>query len=455
MRFARAVFIGAGVYGAVVRVGGVLLLMLLCVAPPAHAQSPLTLADAIARARAHNPEAGSTAAAEQEAAQRVAEMRAGYWPKVDLAETWQRGNAAGFVFSSRLAERRLAAPDFALDVLNHPAAADAFRTTISIEQPLFNRTIAANVREASVARQMAGTSRQLVDQLLAANVTDAFGRALIAAARVRSTVAVVETARADRELAGNRRDAGRVTEADVLQLDVYLARAVAAQMEAVADERVARARLNQLMGDPLDAVFSLDPEPATVSIDTTEPAALEAAALRDRPEVLLARQQEQRAAAAVGAAHAAFLPTIAAQGGWDLDGGQWNARSTSWMVGAVARINLFNGFADKARLAAARYELTRRAFDKDGAESLARLDVLAAIARLEAARAQEAVGRTAADQARASHRIVRDRYAGGLADITTLLRAADAIDQADQQQTAARVGVLVAAANLQRAIGKL
>ena len=429
--------------------------MVLCAARPAHAQSPLTLADAIARARAHNPEVGSAAAAEREAAQRVAEVRGGYLPKVDLAETWQRGNAPGFVFSSLLAERRFAAPDFGLGVLNHPAATDNFRTAISVEQPLFDRAISARLREASVGREMAGTSRRLIDQELAAGVTDAFGNALIAAARVRSATAVVETARADRELAGSRRDSGRVTDADVLQVDVYLARALAAQVEAVGDERVARAQLNQLMGDPLDAAYSLDPEPPAVSIDISNPGALQSAALKDRPEVVLARQEEQRAAATVAAAHAAFLPTISAQAGWEFDGARWNERSASWVVGAVARINLFNGFADNARLAAARSEVTRRAFEKDHAESLARLDVLVAIARLEAARAQEDVGRAAADQARTSHCIVRDRYASGLADIAALLRSADAIDQAVQQQTVARVRVLVAAANLQRAIGKL
>jgi outer membrane protein TolC len=311
------------------------------------------------------------------------------------------------------------------------------------------------MREASIARKMAGTSRQMVDQVLAADVTDAFGRALIAAAKVRSAIAVVDTARADRELAGNRRNAGRVTDADVLQLDVYLARARAAHVEAIAEERVARARLNQLMGDPLDAAYALDPEAAAAGIDLRDPAALQTAALKNRPEVALAQEQEQRAAAAVATAQAVFAPKLSIQGSWALDGAKWSERSSSWSVGAVARINLFNGLADKARLAEARYALTRHAFEKDNAESMARLEVLVAIARLEAARAQEQVGRAAAEQARASHRIVRDRYASGLADVAALLRSADAVDQAVQQQTVARVSVLVAAANLKRAIGTL
>src|SRR6185295_7838202 len=167
-----------------------------------------------------------------------------------------------------------------------------------------------------------------------AAVTDAFGRVLIAAATVRSAAATVEAARADRELAGNRRDAGRVTDADVLQLDVYLARTLEQQAQATSDEAVARARLNQLMGEPLGQLFSLDPAPPAIVIDITSPAGLEEEALKNRPEVALARQQEQLAAAAVDAARAAFLPQVAAQGGWELNGSAWNSRSSSWVAGA-------------------------------------------------------------------------------------------------------------------------
>jgi outer membrane protein TolC len=124
------------------------------------------------------------------------------------------------------------------------------------------------------------------------------------------------------------------------------------------------------------------------------------------------------------------------------------------VAGAVASINLFHGLADQARLAEARVLATRRAVERGKAETLVRLDVQMAVARLEAARASEAVGRAAADQARESRRIIRDRYGSGLTDVATLLRSADAEQQADAQQIAAHVQVLTATATLQRAIGR-
>jgi outer membrane protein TolC len=431
-----------------------LLFAALLVAPPASAQSPLSLSEAIARAKAHNPDAGSAAAAEREAAERVTQVRGGYFPKVDVSESWQRGNHPAFVFSSLLAQRQFTAADFALDGLNHPAATDNFRAALTVEQSLFDRTTPANVRAASIGRDMAAIGRRLVDQDLTSAVTDAFGRVLIAAATVRSAAAMVETARTDRELTGNRRDAGRVTDADVLQLDVYLAHTLEQQVQATSDERIARARLNQLMGEPLGAMFSLDLAAPAIAIDITNPAGLEEEALKNRPEIALALQQERLAAAAVDAAQAAFLPQVAAQGAWELNGGAWSSRSSTWVVGVVARFNLFHGLADKARLAEAREQARRRSLEKGKAETMARLDVQIAIARLETARASETVGRAAADQARESRRIIRDRYESGLTDVAMLLRSADAVQQADTQQIIARVNVLTATATVQRAIGK-
>jgi len=430
-----------------------LLLVAVLMTLPASAQS-LSLSEAIERAKAGNPDVRAAAAAEREAAERITEARGGHLPKVDVSESWQRGNNPAFVFGSLLAQRRFSASDFALDALNHPDATDNFRAALSVQQSLFDRAVSANLRAASIGRDMAATGRQLVDQDLTSAVTEMYGRVLIAAATARSTAAMVETARADRELAGNRREAGQVTDADVLRLDVYLARTLEQQVQATSDERIARARLNQLMGEPLSTIFSLDPTPPGIAIDITNLASLEEEAVKNRPEVALALQQEQLAAASVDAAQAAFLPQVAAQGAWELNGGSWNARSSSWGAGVVARVNLFHGFADKARLAEARAQASRRAHEREKAETMARLDVQIAIARLEAARASEAVGRAAADRARESRRIIRDRYESGVTDVTTLLHSADDVLQAEAQQIAANVSVLTATATLQRAIGR-
>ena len=434
-----------------------LILTALGLAAPAAAQPPLTLTEAIARARSQNPDAGSSAAAEREAGQRVTQARAGYLPRVDVVESWQRSNQPVFVFSSLLSQRQFTAADFALGALNQPDALDNFRAAVTIEQSLFDGATRANVAAAGIGLEIATAGRMAVDHDLAASVTSAYGRVLVAAAAGQSAAAAAETARADRELAGNRRDAGLATDADVLQLDVYLSRTREQQIRTASDERIARAQLNQLMGEPLGGVFALARSPAaaaTDAFDAIDLAALEAEALGNRPDLKVAALQEELAGAAETAARAAFLPQVSAQGGWEWNGGVWNTRPSSWVVGAVARINVFHGFADKARLAEAREQVTRRSLEREKAETAARLDVHIAVARLSAARASEVVGRAAVEQARESQRIIRDRYGAGLTDVASLLRAAETVVQAETQQTAAEVAVLTETAALERALGR-
>jgi outer membrane protein len=418
------------------------------------AQAPLSLADAIARAQSQNIDAQSAAAEERQAAHRATQARAGYLPTVDASETWRRGNQPVFVFSSLLAQRRFAAPNFAIDALNNPHALGNIRTALTVEQAVFDPATRAGVRSATLGHEVAVVSRSRLGQDLAVAVSGAYGAVLSADAARSAASAAVETATADLDLARNRRDVGVVTDADVLQLEVALARTREQQIRAGADARIARARLNEVIGEPLDAVFTLEnaPDPAPLADSTLS--TLEASALAERPDVTLAALREQQAASAVDAARSAFLPRLTVQGGWELNGGTWSSPTSSWVVGAAGHINLFRGFADRARVAEARELQSQRALERQKAETAARLDVRVALARLEAARAAEAVGRTATTQARESHRIIRDRYEGGLADVSALLRAAEMVQQTEARQAAARVDVVLAAAELTRAAGK-
>jgi outer membrane protein TolC len=420
---------------------------------PASAQTRLSLQDAIGRARAGNPDARIAEVAEREAAARLDQARAWFFPHVDFTESWQRSDHPVFVFSSLLAQRRFTEDRFAIEELNDPDAIDNFRSAFRAQQLIFDGgTVRAGVRQARLGVEAAAVSRTQVEQDLAVTATEAFGRVLQAAAARRAAAGAVAAAEQDLTRTRHRREAGVVTDADVLALEAHLARVREAEVAATGHEGIARTRLNQVMGEPLDARFELDDTPLpALAIDAT---AFEQEALARRPELRLARIQEALAEAAVGGARAAFMPQIGAQGGYEWNGGTFGSREGAWMVGTEVRLGLFHGFADRARLSEARQTLTRRALEREKAETAVRLDVRNAVTRLETARAREAVGRAAEAQAREAQRIVRDRYEAGLADVTALLRAAEAVQAAEAQAIAARVDVLLQAAALERAVGR-
>ena len=421
---------------------------------PVAAQTRLTLADAVTRARAQNVDARIAAAGEQEAAARVPQAQSWYWPRVDFVESWQRGDLPVFVFGSLLNQRRFTAEDFALDRLNHPDPLNNFRNAFSVEQLVFDGgAVRAQVRAARLGHEIARLSQTQVERELAVAATAAFGRVLTVQAARRAAASAAAAAEEDLKRARARRDAGLVTDADVLAIEVHRAQVRSREIAAAGDERVARAQLNQVMGAGLDEQFALDPvAPAPDVASGLE--ALEAEAIDNRPEIRLAEAQQRLADASISMAKAAFLPQVGAQAGVEWNGESFGSRESAWIVGTQIRFNLFHGLADRARLTEARHALTRRTLEREKAETNIRLDVRSASAQLEAARARREVGAAALAQAREAQRILRDRYEAGLVGVSDLLRAAQSVLDAEAQDTASQVDVLIQAAALERALGR-
>lgn len=420
----------------------------------AHAQDRLTLDDAIALALRQNPSLRAARAAGREAAARTRQAKSVWLPRVDVTEAWQRGNQPVFVFGSLLAQRRFTQQDFRLDALNHPAALANFRTAVTLEQVLFDgtRTTTA-VRTASLAEDLAHEGGREAAAQVRVGATQAYGAVLVAAAHVAAAEAGVRAAEEDVRRSEHRRDAGMATEADVLALRLHLSAVRARLISATSQETVARATLNEVLGEPLDTRFQLE-APVAAPVAVPPLAELEEEAVRNTPAAIEAATHEHLAREAVSSARGAFLPQAALQGGWEVNGGSVADRTSSWSVAAVVRWNVFAGFSDRARLGEARAALDRARAERDRREAQVRVAVRSAVARLDEARGREDVGRSARALAAESQRIVRDRYDAGLAGVTDVLRVASAVIDAEVQHTTARVEVLVSAAMLERARGR-
>jgi outer membrane protein TolC len=429
-----------------------LLLAGVLLSAPAVAQ-PLTLADAVGRAARHNPSIVAARAAEAEARERVAQARAAYLPRVDLVESAQRGNQPVYAFGSLLSQRRFTEANFAIGELNHPDPIGNFRAAVTIDQIVFDRSQAWwRLRASRADAEIAATASAHRAAAIAQETTTLYGAVLAAAAARRTVARAIEAAEADLARAGERRDAGVLPEADVLALRVHLAELREREIRAGTDERLARAGLNRIMGDPLDAVRDLQlPEPPAEAPPLAE---LERQALEQRPELAQSAIGLRLAGDQRRAARGAFLPQVAVRGMYELNGASFDERAGSWLVGAELRWNLFAGLADLARTREAAHARTRAQAIADELRGAIALDVRRAAGDLESARAREVVAREATAHARESERMIRDRYEAGLASVTDLLRAAAAALQAEAQQTTARVDVVVAVAALDRAIGR-
>ena len=214
--------------------------------------------------------------------------------------------------------------------------------------------------------------------------------------------------------AERRRDAGTVTTADVLSLQVHLAQMRQRAIEAAGQAAIARATLNRLRGAAVDAEFAVG-EPPLVPPATARdwrPLALEA--LAARPD-LRRRDAEVRVAASTGRhAKAAWWPQVAAQAAYQYDGLSFADRASAWVVGGEARWSFSTGMGDKAAMRAAAAADARARAELADARAAVEVEVIAAVRQLESAEAREGVARASVAQARESQRILRDRYDAGL-----------------------------------------
>lgn len=417
------------------------------------AQDRLSLQQAVETVVTATPEIVAARAAAHESEQRVPQARAGYFPRIDFTQTWQRGNQPVFVFGSLLAQRQFADIDFALRQLNHPEPLTNSRTAFSLEQVLFDggRTRAA-VRAASLAADTAKAAERQVRSELALAATRAYGQVLRAAAEKHAAESAVAAAEEDARTAEARRDAGTGTEADLLSMRVHLAQMRARAIDASGNERIARADLNRLMNAPLDRAWVLD-EPAVVETALPNVSSLVEQALRLRPEIQQAALRRDLSRVQRQAAAGALLPQAVVQGGYEWNDGRRGSPAAAWMAGASVRVSLFDGGATIARLREASFAMERAQAEQDRAEAAVRIDVWTATEHLAAARGREAVGRAAVMQARESQRMIRDRYEAGMAPAGDVIRAATAALDAEAQRIGALVDVIVGTAALRRAAG--
>jgi outer membrane protein len=421
---------------------------------PALAQTPLTLEDAIRRAQGETADARALASAIDEANARIQRAQAGFWPRVDVTETMQHGNQPVFVFSSLLSQRRFTAANFAIPALNHPDPVTNTRTAVALEQRVFDSGLTRlGVQAATLEREAASASRDAARQDLAFRAAQAFVQVLQLEATARATDAAVAAAESDRQRARARREVGVVTEADVLAVDVHLADMRQRQIAASGDLAVARMQLAEAVGLPLTvSVVPVRPvsRPAPADGD-----ALIREALTTHPDLRQADVHFQLADNGRRTARAALLPSVGVQAGWEFNGATLGAQQSSWVVGAEMRVNVFRGFADTARISEARHAHARATAERERVERRIEVDVRGALAQLAAARAREDAGWAALSQARESQRIIRDRYEGGLATVTDVLRAAEATLDAESRATAAEMDVVLRTAALDRALGRL
>lgn len=419
---------------------------------PLWPQSRLTVADAVRMALDKHPAVEAAGAQTRAAEARIAQARSGYLPRISAAESFARSDNPVFVFSSLLTQRQFTDANFQIGSLNRPDFLNNFQSQISVEQTVFDwGATRAGVAAASLGRDASREGERRTRLNLAARAARAYYGAVLAGHRVETAAMSVRSAEADLDRARSIRAAGMSTDADVLALRVHAAAMREAAIRASADSEVAQAALNETLGLPLETAHQL-----ASALDTPQAKFEAKNDAVSRPEV---RQLLHAAGAAerqAEAARASWLPQVSLRGMFEADRQRFVTRGgANWLLMASVRWNVFDGFSSRARAAESQATAAWARAQAREAETGARLEVRRALALARAARERVGVSGEAVAQAEEGLRILKNRFDAGLANVTDLLRAENAVHEARLRRLAALHDDRVAAVEIALADGTL
>ena len=426
---------------------------------PAFAETRLTPDAAAAIAVLNNPliRAAASEGAGAQADRRLA--RSGWLPRIDLTEDYARSTNPVFVFAAKLGQERFSAADFEISALNTPDPYTNAATRVSLNQNVWDggRTAAAG-RAAKLGVEAAGATLSRTRDEIAFGAKRAFWDVVLSDEMTAAAHDAEKAAAANSDLAGSLVDEGIAIPSDRMQADVRLGEVRAMRIRAEQSAIVARAALRRALAAPDGEEFTFDaPEVGAddVAPDGDDPGATVAEALLTRTDLRAFDARIGQAQQGESIALSGRLPQIGVGAQYEWNGSQpFDPTGNNWTVGAFVRIPLYDGCEGLARRERARADRLRLEAMREAMADEVDLEIRGAAADRTAAAERLRMAERNAALSLEVQRIVRERYAEGLATIVELLGAEASATQARASKAQAARDLAVSRLAFDLAAGK-
>jgi len=368
---------------------------------------------------------------------------------------------AGYMRTNHVTEFAVLGPTGPPPRVLYPDVPDNLRSRVDLQWPIYagGRTDALE-RAARAEVDALGQDRAAAQADLKLEITRTYWALVTARASVQLLEEALTRMDAHLQDVRNRLAAGLVPPNDVLSTEAQRSRQQMLLIEARNLLESATADLRRLTGLPADAPLEIDATLEPPAPAVTAQSALVGQARADRPERRALEIRTQGAEEREAAADAGRLPSLALAGGYDY--ARPNAKifpraadwKTSWDVSVNVNWSLWDGGrvnAEVAESAANRRAVEERLREFDTVlESDVRqrqLDLTSALAAISSAED----GVRSATEAR---RVVAERFGAGVATNTDVIDAQLVLMQAALDRTRAIANARLAAARLDRVLGR-
>jgi outer membrane protein len=437
-----------------------ILVSLLLVAGPGGAEEPPTAVESVRLSLDEAVQRALTASARLRELQQLAiaagadldGARASRWPTAEVGAGYtRRSNIEPFLIPQPPGEPPVGFPNLPNN------------STLSARAnlPIYaGGRISGRIDAATASEHAASFDLDAGRQTLILETEGAYWRLVTARESERVLREALDAFQAHLKDARNLEHFGMAARSDVLAVEVEHDRAELRRLRADNAAEVAQADLARLLQLPPHAVI----EP-TERLETVPPAredleALVQQALHARPEREALGARVRAAEASVRVAQAASRPQLGVTGGvlYANPNRQFVPPDESWRwswdVGVQVSMQVFDGGQTSASVARARAGVEALRQRLDDLERRIRLEVTRAYLETRATHLATQVAAGAVVSGRESQRVSADRYREGVIPSSELLDAETALLQAGLEQTQALADARLAAAELDRAVGR-
>ncbi len=361
----------------------------------------LTLDEAVRVALANNREILVAMEKIKEARQRVREAKAGYLPTVDLSGTY-----------TRLSEvPSMSIPDYgSIEV----GKADNYMSKLTFSQPLYTSgSLNYANKGASLYYQKSEEDLRNVQSKVTLEVKKAFYTYLLAEENVEVTEAALDQSRRHLAIVEGLFKVGVVSKFDLLRTRVEVANLKPDLIQARNNLRLSReslANLLSLSSTSLKLEGELSFEPLKISLEVAI-----ARALKERSDLKNLKLQKEMSEVAVKLTEVQNRPRLALIGNYQYQnpsGGE-DEWGEDWNLNLVLSIPLFDGWANRARVAQRRSQIKQIDLSLRGLEAGIDLEIKKAFWDLEASEERIYAQEKNIEQAEEALSIADVRYKSG------------------------------------------
>ncbi len=428
-----------------------LALLVLAAAAPAAEPRTLTLDEALATARAQQPQVRQAAAATQAAAARVDESLAPLLPQVNGSATYTRETAN---FTSR--------PGSLPSQISGSAGGESWNTfdyygfglNASVLLYDFGQTSSRWRSTQANAASQRDSERTTLDSVLF-SVRTAYFQARAAKGLVKVAHDTLANQLKHMEQTEGFVEAGTQPEISLAQARTDVANARVQVIAAENSYETAKAQLNQAMGVESPTPYDVADEtlPAVPGEDgTTEELLTEA--VQARPELSALANQVRAQELTVRALRGAFGPSLGFSTGFSDAGERISGLVWNWSAAFSLSVPVYQGGQTKAQVREAEYNLTGLRAQLDGQRQQVRLEIEQARLAIRADKAALDATAEALANARVQLQLAEGRYESGVGSIIELGDSQVALTSAAQQRVQAEYILAQARAGLLKALGR-